>query len=660
MKHNKDAALRPAHGEKVAEGRMRGPSVQNVEPLTRLRHPLPAAAGRGATLFVAALLLIAADSHAAVAQSEEKELADLLNIVQQETDVATKTRLNSDYVPGTVTVLEGDELEALGVRTAGEALGLVPGMESVMNDRAAASVIVRGLDFPFNAGNTQVLLNGVPVARQDGGFNTSALLIPVEQIDRIEVIRGPGSVVYGDFAFMGLVNIITRKQGTRVLLRGEQPHRTETGAARIGSKNGAPFTYSFNASHMHSDDTMAPSTIAKAAEQRTYLVGNIAFAGLSLTAQGVHRNFLPSTNTNRVRETTWDTEAKYNRELRKGLAAELRFIHVHNDISEPVDILNGGLSKIGANVTWSGLRKQTLLAGADWSRSGLDNAFHAPPPSPGQPLGTPQLFAHDVHREITGAVLQDQIDISEALTLTLGGRYDRYSDLDDRFTPRISVVWRVNDRNIVKAQYAEGFRPPTFFEFYQTPAPGTVPRYPFETNATSELNYVYRNTGRVGRITLFHSELSDMIRPGGVVVKGDAWAQGAEVEWSQELGSKLKVGSNVSYAETFDPRVPNGGGANRITPKYLGNATALYRMLPNLILGGRLYYVGDRIAGKGYNTVDLTISRQDLFVPGLGLRAGVKNGFNDDVTYLTSRPNGTVGVSAWPKRSAWVEVSWKE
>jgi outer membrane receptor protein involved in Fe transport len=409
---------------------------------------------------------------------------------------------------------------------------------------------------------------------------------------------------------------------------------------------------------MTSDDVMTPATIARASEQRTFIIGNLAFAGLSLTAQGVHRNFLPSTNTNRNRETTWDTEAKYNRELRKGLAAELRLVHLHNDISEPVDILTGGMTKVAANVTWSGLRKQSLLLGADWSRSGLDNAFHAVPPPPGQPPGTPQLFAHDVHREITGAVLQDQIDLNEALTLTLGGRYDRYSDLGDRFTPRISVVWRVNDRNIVKAQYAEGFRPPTFFEFYQRPAPGTVPRYPFETNATSELNYVYRNSGRVGRITVFHSMLSDMLRPGGVVVKGDAWAQGAEVEWSQELASKLKVGTNVSYAETFDPRVPGGGGANQVSPKYLGNLTALYRIMPNLVLGGRLYYVGDRLAGKGYNTTDITLSRQDLFVRGLGVRVGVKNGFNDDVTYLTARPTGVTAVSVWPGRSAWVEVSW--
>jgi iron complex outermembrane receptor protein len=519
-------------------------------------------------------------------------------------------------------------------------------------------VIVRGLDFPFNAGNIQVLLNGVAVARQDGGFNTSVLLIPVEQIDRIEVIRGPGSVVYGDFAFMGLVNIITRKQGMRFLGRSSTPHASHMGAVRIGSKPNAPLAYSVNASGFTSSDVEAPLTAGESSEHRSFAIGNVAYRGLTFTAQRVHRDFTTA-NGAATREKTWDAEAKYSHELRRALRAEATVTYLHNDIAEPVDVLIGDLARIGVNVTWSGFRHHSILAGADYSRSTLDDAFHAPPPAPGQPPNTPQLLAHDVHREITGVVLQDQLDLGDQVTLTLGGRYDRYSDLDSRFTPRVSLVWRVNERHIVKAQYAEGFRPPTFFEFYQPPAPGTIPRYPFETNATSELNYVYRNTGRVGRVTLFHSMLSDMLRPGGVVVAKDAWAQGGEFEWTQEFGEIVKAAANVSYAETFDPRVPGGGGANPVSSKWLGNLSLLYRAIPNVVIGARHNFNGGRVAGKGFRTTDFTISRQDVFLPGLALRIGMKNAFNSDVTYLTARPTGQVGTSEWPRRSVWVQVGWK-
>src|SRR4029078_13627682 len=152
---------------------------------------------------------------------EEQELQQLMSLLQQETAVATRTRMNSDYVPGIVTVLQGEELEALGRRFAWDALALVPGIQPVRGQVSSASAVVRGIQFPFNSGNLKILLDGVPLSRQSSGINGSVLFLPVEQIDRIEVIRGPGSVVYGDFAFMGLVNIITRKEGNRVHLRGD-------------------------------------------------------------------------------------------------------------------------------------------------------------------------------------------------------------------------------------------------------------------------------------------------------------------------------------------------------------------------------------------------------------------------------------------------------
>src|SRR5947209_8179722 len=128
-----------------------------------------------AAALLVALPLFAIDADQQQQKGEEKELDDLLSIVKQETDVATKTRMNSDYVPGIVTVLEGDELEALGVTTVGEALGLVPGMNFVRDDRSTPLMIVRGLDFPFNSGNIQILVNSIPITRSDSGINTAAL-----------------------------------------------------------------------------------------------------------------------------------------------------------------------------------------------------------------------------------------------------------------------------------------------------------------------------------------------------------------------------------------------------------------------------------------------------------------------------------------------------
>ena len=79
------------------------------------------------------------------AQEEDPELAELLAVIENETAIATKTRMNSDYVPGIVTVLEAEELEALGFHTVWEALAMVPGVQPV-RDTPALGVILRRVD----------------------------------------------------------------------------------------------------------------------------------------------------------------------------------------------------------------------------------------------------------------------------------------------------------------------------------------------------------------------------------------------------------------------------------------------------------------------------------------------------------------------------------
>ncbi len=207
----------------------------------------------------------------------------------------------------------------------------------------------------------------------------------------------------------------------------------------------------------------------------------------------------------------------------------------------------------------------------------------------------------DAERDIFGITLQDRIDVGKALTLTLGARYDSYSDFEDRVTPRIAVVWRASDRHILKAQYTEGFRPPTFFELYSPVPPNRVPRYAFEVNATTELNYVFRAANSVGRATLFRSIISNMIRPGGVLTDPNARAQGLELEWSQQLAPSLKLDANLSYVDTIDPRQPGPGFPERSNPiasPWFGNLSLFYRPLAGLVFGARMSYGSRSRAGR--------------------------------------------------------------
>lgn len=606
--------------------------------------------------FCLALLLLSAA--AATAQtpqqkppSDDKELSDLMNILEQETDVATKTRLNSDYVPGIVTVLEGEQLEAMGVGTAAEALGMVPGMQAVFDNAGSPSVVVRGIDFPFNSGNIQILINSVPLTRADAGISASSLLLPIEQIERIEVIRGPGSVVYGDFAFMGLVNIVTRKEGQRLYGRGDIRRRSLGGMATGKSES---MTWMANVSHEASGN--AAVQLSRAHDDRTFGIVTLEGHGFSLLAQEVDRTFEPSGAGPHFGETSWVVDGRYGRDLAPKVHAEANVAYLKSDLDNTASNLQGDQSRFGLSFAVDRWQRQSWLVGADYSISSIDRATHVNPPPPGLPPGPPQTLAVGVDRRITGFVIQDRVDVTPKLSITLGARHDSYSDLQSRTTPRAAVVLRATDRHIFKAQYSEGFRPPTFFERYQPPAPGVHARYPFEVNATTELNYIYRSAGRVGRATVFRTVISDMLRPGGVTVPGEAHANGFELEWSQQVLPRLKVDANASHVTTRDPRSANL--SDPIAAGWLANLGLYYQPLHNTVFGARLDHVGDRRGGSGYDLVDVTLSRRDLFSRGLGVRIGIKDFFDEHPTYLMSRPNAAPVASIFPGRSLWIQFSW--
>jgi len=587
---------------------------------------------------------------------EQSELAELMSIVEQETEVATKTRMNSDYVPGIVTVLEGDELEALGIATAADALSLVPGMQATRDSRSSALVLVRGIDFPFNSGNIQILINGIALTRQDAGVNAAALLIPVEQIERIEIIRGPGSVIHGDFAFMGLVNIILRKDGVRVFGRLETPHGSFDGGGH-GAWHMGRAKLAASLSRFTSDDTRASTNGID--EDRWFGLVNLERGGLTLTAETVQRTFNTSGTGPQFDEESWALAGQYRRDLSSTLYGDARVSYLHNDIRDAAASGNGDVAKFTATATWTALPRQSWLLGADYTTSTIDHAEHRPVGPPGAPP-PPATIVDDESRNIVGLVAQDTIDIGKRLALTIGARYDSYSDLDERLTPRVSVVWRASDQHILKAQYAEGFRTPTFFELYARPAPGITPRYPFEVNATTELHYVYRAPATVARATLYQAVLRDMVFPGGVVLEGNAESRGLELEWSRQLTPAWKIDTNASFVfDTEDPRVQPGREGNQIGAPVLGNIALLYRPLSSLVIGARWNHVGDPEAGEGYDVLDLTVSHSDVLLRGLGIRAGIRNGMDSEVTYLDQPPRRPVSARAFPGRTVWLQLSWR-
>ena len=195
----------------------------------------------------AALSLLAVGAAAAQTPADTFKLSP---VVVTATGVPTR----ADVLPVTVTVLKGADLAAWGIRTVSEALRLVPGAAVVENSSfgSQTSLFLRGGESDY----AKVLVDGVPQSQPGVGFDFANLT--TDDIDRIEIVQGPGSILYGSDAVTGVVQIFTRSgtgpaHGT-ASARGGTYGSSDLALSAGGG--GELVSWSFGASRLTSDGSL--------------------------------------------------------------------------------------------------------------------------------------------------------------------------------------------------------------------------------------------------------------------------------------------------------------------------------------------------------------------------------------------------------------------
>lgn len=627
-------------------------------------------------------------SQAAMADTAVPDASALLDDLGGQTYIATRTKLNIDYAPGTVSILHCDDLMTQGARTVWEALALVPGFEQSMDETGNRMVVVRGVGHSYASGNIKILLNGVPLNSELFSLANPVLSMPIDQIERIEVIRGPGSAIYGESAYMGVVNVITRKQGRRLFAgagsssalvggglfsfadeeRGLELSLNLAGWNANGSNLGAGQDMLYAQGQGASSNAPGPANDKMDFQSAIFGLnyGKFSLSALWLEdGAGDHFgiNYMLPPNEKRIvtRQRHRALELKQAVEFTSSLQGEFKlgwqdFTRTRNQLylgpaldpsqSDPYRISLDYLEKRltgSADLAWERGPHTLLLgwsfnqaeiAGAGWSAN-FDGL-----PANWIDIGT--------KRTVNSFTLQDQFRASDSITITAGLRHDRYSDLGESTTPRLAAVWQLAPRHILKAQYAEAFRAPTFYELYNG---GQASNIQPETIATSELGYLYKGASGNGGITFFRSSLKNLIvfkdsaDYTGYANSNSATTQGVEVEGEQWLTKDLKFSANLTWLDTHDEST---GGAIPGAGRWLANAGLEYRASPDLSLGIRLRQVGQRSREAGderlplasYHVTDISARLFNVGgYKGLTLRGGIKNLFDRDVRFPA--PAGT-------------------
>ncbi len=147
------------------------------------------------------------------AKPAENNLYDLSlqQLSQVEVTIATGNATPLEKAPATASVITANDIRAMGARTLDDVLALVPGLHVAPSAQSRLDSVYhfRGIHTGFNS-QVLMLMNGAAIQNAVQGGHPTLFRLPVASIDRVEVIRGPGSAVYGADAYAGVINVITK------------------------------------------------------------------------------------------------------------------------------------------------------------------------------------------------------------------------------------------------------------------------------------------------------------------------------------------------------------------------------------------------------------------------------------------------------------------
>jgi outer membrane receptor for ferrienterochelin and colicins len=623
---------------------------------------------------------------------EMSEMLELMDILEEETSIATKTKVNSDFVPGMVTVLHGEDMHALGKLNVWEALTLVPGLKTLKSSTGTPLVIARGVPFPFNSGNIKIMLNSTTMSSEISGINSSLLLIPIEQVERIEFIRGPSSSIYGSSAYMGLVNIITRKDNKEFNINSLDGKVTSGTGQYYWNDTESSLQVSANLAVQNDNDASSPVN-TDAEDEQTSLIVAVDYEQTSLTAQWFERKYAIDglrATTDMTEEQAVSVVLKQKIQFSDDLGSDIQFSYRDNQF-DANKVYQGALARAQMDFNWDVIDKHQLLLGIAFEHYELDEATlcrNNNNPSPGQPgfiLGvTPPPGPNDCPQRLNidgllrneqwnnySLSLQDQYALSENLSLIGGVGFNRNTNTNEsNITPRLAIVWKMAENHLLKGQYSKGFRSPTYFELYNIL--GVQNDLESEQVESYELGYIYKSNELLGRMTLFHSNLENLIFPRTMAMpnrinvtiyenSAHGETQGIELEWEQKLNDYFKWSFNATYTDSEDNRSSESKVSAGVS-EWLGNVSFYLQPRENLLITTHYYYVGEQEIPNGnidgYNKLDLTLNFFQFMHKKVTFRAGVKNALDDSILYYDTSPATTEAVE-YSGRTWWAQFSYQ-
>ncbi|UCH94605.1 MAG: TonB-dependent receptor [Candidatus Aminicenantes bacterium] len=530
-------------------------------------------------------------------------LEELMNV---KISTAGKTPERIGDIPASVVLITREDIEAYGYSTLTEILESIPGLYSLDDySEGGANFGVRGFWSGVANDNMIIMVNYISQVNDfESNYPLNKINIPVEAIDRIEVIRGPMSVVYGNGAFYGVINIITNDNtyGPLSMIEGGiGTADTKKLFARVAGSEG-DFNYVFNSSVYDTygldepliNMTKNPSILSSLGvplDSRTggRLENNERYFNFSGLFKGFSVNVIytegkrefyfafPSVDEGSyINKMSAQISVGYKKELSNSVSIEGKFNYSKSRNSYQYDhLFKGfyGIQEIDTNA-WEGEFNIFIspwnnldIAGGLYYRSVFDASNKYDLPSFGVPalennyiflvdgdcIVTQALFTQinyapfDSLRLVAGVRLEQSPKYGLRKIQTVGDeppvKLDAIYDRDEvEIIPRFAALYYLNDRNIFKLLYGRAINRPSFAQNYLNSLLAQRKELEPESIQTFELNYISTISSRYTlNISLFRNVLNKLITR---VVQFDD--QGNYASWSDNAGKMVTHGVELT------------------------------------------------------------------------------------------------------------------
>ncbi|WP_143307998.1 TonB-dependent receptor [Chitinophaga vietnamensis] len=635
-------------------------------------------------------LLLACSFFSARAQDSSR-----ISQLNEITVTATKGPQKASETGKVVTILTREYLQKNSGKTIASILNeqaglIVNGSENVRG--TIPDVYMRG----SLSGNTLILVDGLPVSDASQIASTFDLnFISPEMVERIEVLRGAQSTLYGTNAVTGVINIITRKSGDKKFGAGASlgygSYNDRQAAVNIHG-NISRFSYLLGYKYEKTDGfSDAYDSTHTANFDKDGFRQHSVFAKLGLTA-GSRWNFQYLFNFSdyhhALDEGAFIDDKDYNgkfKYLLNGFSSEYRFKNgswhvLYSYQQNNRDILNdsgyvapNGFAKYDKTtfasnthqaetyVNWNVARQVRLIGGGVFTASGIDQHDWYLGNYPGATPFITDLTKDSSHtRQISGYASVLLHDMG-GFNLDAGGRYNHHNIYGNNFTFSVNPSYLINDHHKVFVNVASAYKVPSLYQLY-APGYGNKLLKP-ESTISYEAGYQaflkqlnFRVTGFARNTKDLIIFYSDPVTYASQYRNADKQkAYGAEVEANWQIIKGLDLNVNYTYV---DGRVTKDLGNNKDTsyynlyrvPRHAVNATLGYQVTKAFYASASYRYIGQRYQGNtpmgDYYTLDLY--GEYKFANLLKIFAGFRNitdyQYFDLLGYNSRRFNFNTGI----------------